>query len=136
MLLSITVCAPANVARVAPNLGSPSRLSLGPRLRSSRRDLPYGSHSRPPRRPKEARSPYGHSDKNPENNGLAPMLLSITECVSPDLRNRLQGHGYVPLNEIFLTAPNRGRPGNTRNRALLTGIAFRSRKQRTSVYAT
>ena len=49
---------------------------------------------------------------------------------------RFQGHGCVPLDELFLTGPTGGRPGDPRRLALRKEIAFRFGKQRTCAYGT
>ena len=57
--------------------------------------------------------------------------------VYSDLRDScLQGHGCVPLDELFLTAPTGGRIGDPRRLALRKEIAFRSRKPRPCAYAS
>ena len=64
-------------------------------------------------------------------------LVLLVLLVYLDLRDGcLQGPGCVPLDELFLTAPTGGRPGDPRRLALRKEIAFRSRKQRTCAYAS
>ena len=77
-----------------------------------------------------------------ENHDLAPMLVGITVC-SPTRTTAcfrrpgcFQGHGCVPLDELFLTAPTGGRIGDPRRLALRKEIAFRSRKPRPCAYAS